>query len=111
MQNQTNSTLPLIFGIIMYIAYAIPLYVLSQKTNRGTPWFSFIPILNLVLMVQVANKPIWWILLFFVPCVNIVMLVITWMAIAEAVNKPSWIGILTIVPFVNLIVPFYLAFA
>jgi predicted Na+-dependent transporter len=43
--------------------------------------------------------------------VNIVILIIVWMAIAEARSKPSWWGILVIVPVVNLIVFGYLAWA
>jgi hypothetical protein len=43
--------------------------------------------------------------------VNIVVLIIVCMAIAEARGKPSWWGILYIVPVANLIVPGYLAWA
>ena len=69
------------------------------------------PILNVVLMCQIADKPVWWLVLFFVPFVNIVIAILLWMRIAEARGFPSWWGILFIVPFVNLIVPGYLAFA
>jgi hypothetical protein len=43
--------------------------------------------------------------------VNLVVLIIVWIAIAEARGKPSWWGILVIVPVANLIVPRYLAWA
>jgi hypothetical protein len=62
-------------------------------------------------MLNVAKKPLWWILLFLVPLVNIVIAIMVWMAVAEARNKPNWWGILTVVPFVNLIVPGYLAWS
>ncbi|MGB6897825.1 MAG: DUF5684 domain-containing protein [Candidatus Acidiferrum sp.] len=67
--------------------------------------------LNIILMLNVAKKPLWWILLFLIPLVNIVFIVIVWMAIAEARNKPNWWGVLTIVPVANLIVPGYLAWS
>jgi hypothetical protein len=72
-------------------------------------WLAWIPIANIILMLNIAKKPIWWIILFLVPLVNIVMIVLIWMGIAEARNKPSWWGILIIIPIVNLIVPGYLA--
>jgi len=53
--------------------------------------------------------PIWWGLLCLVPLVNLVFIVLLWMAIAEARKKPSWWGVLLIVPVVNLVVPGYLA--
>jgi hypothetical protein len=59
----------------------------------------------------VAKKPIWWIILCFIPGVNLVILVIVWMAVAEARAKPSWWGILMIVPVANLITPGVLAWA
>jgi hypothetical protein len=43
--------------------------------------------------------------------INIVMIILVWMGVAEARNKPSWWGILIIVPIVNLIVPGYLAWS
>ena len=62
-------------------------------------------------MLNVAKKPIWWLVLFFIPVVSLVMTVIVGMAIAEARGKPNWWGILLIVPVVNLVVPGYLAWA
>lgn len=101
----------LLFGLAVYIYFALALQTIATKTNTENSWLAWIPIANIVLMLNVAKKPLWWILLFLVPLVNIVMAVIVWMAVAEARNKPNWWGILTIVPFVNLIVPGYLAWS
>lgn len=46
-----------------------------------------------------------------VPLVNIVVMVILWMRMAEARSKPSWWGLLTLIPLVSLVVPGYLAFS
>jgi hypothetical protein len=62
-------------------------------------------------MLNIAQKPVWWFILFLIPLVNIVIAIIVWMAIAEARHKPNWWGILMIVPVVNLIVPGYLAWS
>jgi len=72
---------------------------------------AWIPIANIVLMLNIAKKPIWWIILFFIPIVSLVMAIIVWMAVAEARGKPNWWGILLIVPVVGLAVPGYLAWA
>jgi Family of unknown function (DUF5684) len=65
----------------------------------------------MVLMLNIAKKPLWWIVLFLIPIVNIVIFVMVWMAVAEARGKPSWWGILAIVPVVNIVVPGVLAWA
>ena len=100
-----------IIMIIFYVYMAICLMKIAQKTNTENAWFAWIPILNIVLMLMVAKKPIWWLILMLIPIVNIIIAIIVWMAIAEARGKPNWIGILMIVPFVNLIIPGYLAFS
>ena len=101
----------LIFGAAMYIYCALALSTIATKTNTENPWLAWIPIANLVLLLNIAKKPIWWIILFFIPIVSIVMMIIVGMAVAEARGKPNWWGILLIVPVVNLIVPGYLAWA
>jgi hypothetical protein len=101
----------LIFFAALYVYMALALSTIAKKTNTENPWLAWIPIVNFVLMLNIAKKPIWWIILCFIPLVNIVIMIIVWMAIAEARGKPNWWGILMIVPFVNLIVPGYLAWA
>ncbi|MBN1288006.1 MAG: hypothetical protein JXA49_00020 [Actinobacteria bacterium] len=99
-----------IFGIASYVFMAWCLMVMAQKTNQEYPWFAWIPILNFILMIQIADKEIWWIILFLIPCVNFVAMIIIWMAIAENLGYESWWGILTIVPILNYYVWWKLAF-
>jgi len=106
-----------ILGIAVYVYYALCLMKIAQKTKTDNAWFAWIPILNFILMIKVAKRPLWWalsLLLAFIPFANlllIVVMVIIWMDIAKAVNKPNWWGILIIVPIANLVVPGYLAFS
>lgn len=101
----------IIFALAIYVYYAISLMKIANKTNTPNAWLAWIPIANLVLMIQIAQKPLWWIILCFIPIVNIVISILIWMGIARAVGKPDWWGILIIVPIANLIVPGYLAFS
>jgi hypothetical protein len=103
-----------VFFILMlaiYVYMALCLQTIAKKTNTENAWLAWIPIVNIILMLNIAKKPLWWIILFLVPLVNLVIGIIVWMAIAEARGKPSWWGILLIVPVVNIIVPGYLAFS
>jgi len=100
-----------IFILAIYIYVALALQTIAKKTNTANGWWAWIPILNLILGLNIAKKPIWWIILCLIPLVNIIIFVVIWMGIAEARNKPSWWGILMIVPVVGLIVPGYLAWS
>jgi Family of unknown function (DUF5684) len=101
----------LITAFIGYIYHSLALQTIAQKTNTENAWFAWIPIINIILMLNIARKPLWWLLLFFVPLVNIVIAIIVLMGIAEARNKPSWWGILWIIPPISIIVPGYLAWS
>jgi magnesium-transporting ATPase (P-type) len=94
-----------------YVYMALALMTIAKKTNTANAWLAWIPIANIFLMLNIAKKPLWWFILCLIPLVNIVILIIVWMAVAEARGKPSWWGILMIVPFVNFIVPGYLAWS
>jgi len=95
----------------VYVWMALCLHIIANKTSTPNGWLAWIPIANLYLMCKVAGKAGWWIILFFIPLVNIVIAIIVWMGIAEARNKPSWLGILMIIPLVNLVILGVLAFS
>jgi len=100
----------LIFAAI-YVYFALAFSTIAKKTNTPNPWWAWVPVLNILLMLNIAKKPMWWIVLFFIPIVSIVIAIIVMMGVAEARGKPNWWGILMIVPVVNIIVPGYLAWA
>jgi hypothetical protein len=101
----------LIFAAAGYIYFALAIQTIAQKTNTENPWLAWIPIVNIILLLNIAKKPIWWFLLFLIPLANIVITVIVWMGVAEARNKPNWWGIMTLVPLIGFVVPGYLAWS
>ena len=104
----------LVVFLVLYVFMAICLMKIAHKTNTPNAWFAWIPILNAVLMLQIAKKPVWWIVLAFIPIVNLVWIVLqilVWMAISRECGKAEWLGILIIIPVANIILPAYLAFS
>lgn len=106
-----SSIISLLIPLLVYVYFAYALMTLAKKTNTANGWMAWIPVLNAYLMIKIAGKPGWWLLLLLVPIVNIVIAVIVWMKIAEAVKKPNWLGVLILVPIVNFFIPGYLAFS
>ncbi len=97
----------LIFAAVAYVYFALALQTIAKKTNTDNAWLAWIPIVNVILMLNIAKKPIWWIIFFIVPILNIagiVVGIILWMKIAEVRGRPGWWGILMIFPLVNLII-------
>jgi len=61
----------LIIPLIFYLFTSIMLFLIAKKSNTNLPWLAFIPIANVILMLNIARKPIWWLLLLFLPVVSI----------------------------------------
>lgn len=57
-------------------------------TKAGQPgWASIIPIYNVIVMLQIARKPVWWIILFCIPIVSLVISIITLSSFAANYGK------------------------
>ncbi len=91
-------------GVVLYVWVVLCLYLIARKVDIPDAWFAWVPILNLILICRVADKPGWWFLLLFIPLVNIVVYLDIWMTIAEDCNRPAWLGVLMLIPVVNLVI-------
>jgi len=65
-------------GIIGYVCLAIGLYFSAKKANTKNPWVAFIPVVQLVVLLQMIDKSGWAIFLLLIPVINWILLII-WM--------------------------------
>ncbi len=84
--------------IIFVIELAVVVLVIAGiwKTfeKAGKPgWAAIIPIYNVIVMLEIADKPLWWIILFFIPLVNIVVAILVCIAFAEKFGKGAGFGV------------------
>ncbi len=56
----TMDVVSAIISLAFYAFSGLMLFLIAKKTNTALPWLGFIPIANIILMVQIARKPIWW---------------------------------------------------
>lgn len=69
--------------MVFYIAAMWKVY-----TKAGQPgWAAIIPIYNLIVLLQIAGKPVWWVLLMLIPVVNIVFAIMVWHAVSTNFGK------------------------
>lgn len=82
--------------LVLYLAVLVVVIAGMWKTfsKAGRPgWAAIIPIYNIYTLVKVASRPGWWVLLFFIPLVNIVMSIIVSLDVAKAFGKSELFGI------------------
>jgi hypothetical protein len=99
-----------LFAIAGYVFTSLCFMKIAERTNTENGWWAWIPILNVLLMLNIARKPLWWFLLLLIPLVNIVIAILVLVAICEARGKPGWWVILFLLPVVNLVALGILAF-
>lgn len=70
--------------------------------KAGEPgWAAIVPIYNTIVMLKIADKPIWWIVLMFIPCVGIFVFIPVSISIAQRFGKGVGFGLgLFFLPFV-----------
>jgi uncharacterized membrane protein YoaK (UPF0700 family) len=89
------------FGIYMLVVLAVALLVIiglwKTFSKAGKPgWAAIIPIYNIIVMLEIAGRPIWWILLYLVPLVNLVVYVVISVDIAKKFGKSAAFGIIAL---------------
>lgn len=63
-------------------------------TKAGKPgWAALIPIYNAVVLLEITGRPLWWLLLFFVPVMNVIAMVIVGVDLARSFGKGVGFGI------------------
>src|SRR5512134_3015738 len=106
-----GSVVSLVFLIALYVVSAVSLQTIGNKTGAKNTWFAWVPILNMVLLLDIAGMDLWMIILFFIPCVNWIFLGYVWSQVAAERGKSELVGWLMLIPFIDLFVPPYLAFS
>ena len=89
---------------IIYAAIVILMIAAMWKvfTKAGHPgWACLIPIYNLYIMCKIAARPGWWVILMFIPLVNLIIIIILVLDIAKSFGKGAGFGIgLLLLPFI-----------
>ncbi len=76
MENSSNTIAGAVVLLIISLVIAIFMIAAVWKvfTKAGQPgWAVLIPIYNAYILLKIAGKPGWWLLLMFIPLVNIVV--------------------------------------
>jgi len=97
--DDSSSSLGAVAGVfLLTIVFALVVTAIAGMwktfTKAGQPgWGVLIPIFNAYLLTQIARKPGWWVLLLFIPFVNLVVTAIVSVGVAENFGKSTGFGL------------------
>jgi hypothetical protein len=71
-------------GLWLIVAVVVIAAMWKVFTKAGQPgWAAIVPIYNVIVLLQIAGKPIWWLLLMLIPLVNIIVFVLVYRGLAR----------------------------
>ncbi|WP_262175975.1 DUF5684 domain-containing protein [Haloarcula laminariae] len=95
-----------IFGLIFFGLYALVIVAIiggMWKTfaKAGEPgWGALIPIYNTYLLLKIAGRPGWWLVLYLIPVINFIIVILVSIDIADNFGKGVGYGIgIAFLPF------------
>jgi len=86
-------------GMIMLLVYLAIIAVAiiafwKVFTKAGQPgWAAIVPIYNAIILLKIAGRPAWWILLMLIPFVNIVITLIVAIDVAKSFGQSPVFGV------------------
>ena len=77
-----------IFFLIIQVIHGLGTWKL-YKTAGFNPLHSFIPIYNGFILMKIINRPSWWIILLFIPIINLLIFPVIWVETSRSFGKNS----------------------
>ena len=93
-----------LISLIIFLGFLIGFiasywFIFTKAGESG--WKCLIPIYNFIIFLKIAKKPIWWIILMFIPLVNFGAAIMLNIALSESFGKGAGFGVgLTLLPFI-----------
>ena len=77
-----------IFFLAVQVVHFLGTWKLYQKAGRQA-WEAAIPVYNAVILMRIIGRPAWWVILLFVPVVNLIMFPVIWVETLRSFGKNS----------------------
>ena len=99
MDSTTNSNVEVSGGLaagllLVYFLVLIAIYVVAviglwkMYAKAGKPgWAAIIPIYNIVVLLEIVGRPLWWLILLIIPFVNLIALIVIMNDLSKSFGK------------------------
>jgi len=97
--NGSGGVIGALFGGVFFLIWCAVFAVIIAGmwkvfVKAGKPgWAAIVPIYNIIVLLEICGKPIWWIVLFFVPCLNFIAGILIGISVANSFGKSQGFGI------------------
>ena len=78
----------LLFIAIVQLIHFFGTWKLYQKAGFKS-WQAAIPVYNAIVLMKIINRPKWWVVMLFIPIINLIIFPVVWVEIARSFGKNS----------------------
>ena len=75
-----------LFFLFIQLIHGLGTYRLYSSAGFKS-FAAFIPIYNALVLMRIINRPWWWVILLFIPIVNIMMFPVIWIELVKILEK------------------------
>lgn len=89
----------IIFILLIQVLHFAATWKLYQKAGKQA-WQAAIPVYNAIVLMDIIKRPKWWVILLFIPVINLLIFPVIWVEIARSFRKfdtkDTWLAILSL---------------
>jgi hypothetical protein len=86
----------LFIWLIIILIMIISLWKIFEKAGKPG-WAAIIPIYNLIVLLEIVEKPLWWIVLYLIPCVSLIAHILVSIELGKKFGKDTGWSIIFLV--------------
>ena len=78
--------------LLFFLSYNLLIFVGSQRLFKLAgvdSWKSLIPVYNILKYLEIIKRPKWWVILVFIPVINLLMIPVIWLEFIKRFNHNS----------------------
>lgn len=94
-----NVTEWIIFFLVVQLIHGAATWKLYVKAGKKA-WQAWVPVYNSIVLMEIINRPKWWVILLFIPIVNLLMFPVIWIETIRSFGRnstlDSWLVVLTL---------------
>ena len=76
----------LIVFIVVQVLHFLGTWKLYPKAGRKS-WEAIIPFYNAYVLMKIIQRPVWWIVLLFIPVINLIIFPVIWVETLRSFGK------------------------
>jgi len=84
--------IPILIFLVLIVFIIAGIWKTFEKAGQPG-WAAIIPIYNVVILLKIAGRPIWWLVLLLIPIVSIVVSIVVAIDIAKNFGKSTGFGV------------------